>query len=62
MKQMFSLRFDKSLLERMRLFIKKDGCGSLTEIIEVFVREFLDREEHKRKSEADKLQNAAGYQ
>ena len=39
MKQMFSLRFDKSLLERMRLFIKKDGCG-----------------------EADKLQNAAGYQ
>lgn len=62
MKQMFSLRIDKSLLERMRLVIQKDGCGSLTEIIEVSVQQFLDREEHKRKSEADKLRDASGYQ
>jgi len=62
MKQMFSLRINRKLLERMRFVIQRDGCGSLTEIVEVSVREFLDREDHKRKSEAARLRDASGYQ
>ena len=62
MKQMFSLRINRKLLERMRFVIQRDGCGSLTEIVEVSVREFLDREDHKRKSEAHRLREGAGYQ